>query len=46
MKKRDLFSMNKMDLTFSKIIIFSIQYKILEIRECYSMALMATFGIC
>ena len=28
MKKRDLFSMNEMDLKFSKIIIFSNNYKI------------------
>ena len=45
MKKRDLFSMNEMDLKFSKIVIFSNQYKILEIRKCFSMALMFTFDI-
>ena len=38
MKKRDLFPINEMDFKFSKIIILSKQYKILEIRKCYSMA--------
>ena len=38
MKQRDLFPMNEMDLKLSTILIFSNQYKILEIRECYSMA--------
>ena len=42
MKKRDLFPMNEMDLKFNKINVFSNQYKILEIRKCYSMALMFT----
>ena len=45
MKKRDLFPMNEMDLKFSKIAIYSNQYKILEIRERYSMALMSSFVI-
>ena len=42
MKKRDLFPMNEMNLKFSKIVIFSNQYKNLEIRKCYSMALIST----
>ena len=33
--------MNEMD----QIVIFSKQYKILEIRKCYSMALVFTFDI-
>ena len=45
MKKRDLLTMNEMDLKLSKIVVFSIQYKILEIRKCYSMALISTFFI-
>ena len=45
MKKRDLFPMNELDLEFSKIAIFPNQYNILEIRECYPMALMSTFDI-
>ena len=45
MKKRDLLTMNEMDLKFSKIVIFPNQYKILEIRKCYSTALMSTFDI-
>ena len=32
--------MNEMDLKFSKIVIFSNQYIILEMRKCYSMALI------
>ena len=36
--------MNEMDHKFGKIIIFSKQYKNLEIRKCYSMALVFTFG--
>ena len=45
-KKRDMFPMNEMELQFSKIFIFSSnQCKILEIRKCYSMALMSTFDI-
>ena len=42
MKKRDLFPMNEMDHKFGKIVIFSKQYKILEIRKYYSMALVFT----
>ena len=45
MKKRDRFSMNEMDHKFGKIVIFSKQYKILEIRKCYSMAMVFTFDI-
>ena len=45
MRKRDLFPMNEMDLKFSKILNFSDEYKILEIRKCFSMALMFTFEI-
>ena len=45
MKKRDPFPMNEMDHKFGKIVIFSKQYKILEIRKCYSMALVFTFDI-
>ena len=45
MKKRNPFPMNEMDLKFCKIIIFSKQYKILEIRKCYSMVLEFTFDI-
>ena len=37
--------MNEVDLKFGKIVIFSKQYKILEIRKCYSMALVFTFNI-
>ena len=37
--------MNQMDHKFDKIVIFSKQYKILEIRKCYSMALVFTFHI-
>ena len=40
MKKSDPFPMNEMDSTFNKIVIFSKQYKILEFRKCYSMALV------
>ena len=43
MKKRDLFPMNEMDLKFSKIVIFSDQYKISEIRKCYSMVQISHF---
>ena len=45
MKKRDQFPMNEMNHKFGKILIFSKQYKILEIRKCYSMALVSTFDI-
>ena len=45
MKKRDSFLINEMDHKFGKIVIFSKQYKILEIRKCYSMALVFTFDI-
>ena len=45
MKKREPFPMNEMDHKFSKIVIFSKQYKILEIRKCYSMALVFTSDI-
>ena len=46
MKKMDLFPMNEMDLKFRKIIIiFSNQYKILEIRKWYWIALMFTFNM-
>ena len=37
--------MNEMDHKYGKIVIFSKQYKILEIRKCYSMALVFTFDI-
>ena len=37
--------MNEIDHKFGKIVIFSKQYKILEIRKCYSMALVLTFNI-
>ena len=37
--------MNEMDHEFGKIIIFSKQLKILEIRKCYSMAMMFTCDI-
>ena len=43
MKKRDPFPMNEMDHKFGKIVIFSKQYKILEIQKCYSVALVFTF---
>ena len=45
MKKRDPFPINEMDHKFDKIVIFSKQYKILEIRKCYSMALVFAFDI-
>ena len=45
MKKRDLFSMYEMDLKFTKFVIIFNQYKILDIRKCYSMALMFTLDI-
>ena len=45
MTKRDPFPMNEMDLKFDKNAIFSKQYKLLEIRKCYSMALVFTFDI-
>ena len=45
MKKEDPFHMNEMNLKFSKIVIFSYKNKILEIRKCYSMALMFTFDL-
>ena len=35
--------MNDMDHKFGKIVIFSKQYIILEIRQSYSMALVFTF---
>ena len=34
-----------MDHKFSKIVFFSKQYTILEIRKCYSMAMVLTFDI-
>ena len=37
--------MNEMDLKFGKMVIFSKQYTILEIRKRYSMALVFTFDI-
>ena len=37
--------MNEMDHKFGKIVIFFKQYKLLEIRKCYSMALVFTFDI-
>ena len=37
--------MNEMDHKFGKTVIFSKHYKILEIRKCYSMALVFTFDI-
>ena len=37
--------MNESDHKFGKILIFSKQYKILEIRKCYLMALVFTFDI-
>ena len=40
-----LFPMNEMDHIFGKIVIFLKQYKILEIRKCYSMNLVFTFDI-
>ena len=43
MKKRDLFPMNERDLKFSKIVIFSNQYKNLEIQKCYLIALVSAF---
>ena len=43
MKKRYPFPM--MDNKFGKIVTFSKQYKILEIRKCYLMALVFTFDI-
>ena len=45
MKKRGPFPMNEMDHKFGKIVIFSKQYTILEIRKCYSMALVFTLDI-
>ena len=43
--KKDLFAINEMDHKFSKIVIFSKQYKILEIRKYYSMAMVFTFDM-
>ena len=37
--------MNEMDHKFGKPVIFSKQYKILEIWKCYSMALVFIFNI-
>ena len=37
--------MNEMDHKFGKMVMFSKQYKILEIRKCYSMTLVFTFDI-
>ena len=37
--------MNEMDHNFGKVVIFSKQYKILEIRKCHSMTLVFTFDI-
>ena len=45
MNKRNTFPMNEMGHKFSKIVCLSEQYKILEIRKCYSMALVFTFRI-
>ena len=45
MKKRGPFPMNEMDHKFVKIVIFSKQYKLLEIWKSYSMALVFTFDI-
>ena len=45
MKKRDPFAMHEMVHKIGKIVIFSKQYKILEIQKCYSMALVLTFEI-
>ena len=45
MKKRDPFPINETDHKFGKIVILSKQCKILEIRKCYSMALVFTFDI-
>ena len=45
MKKRDPFPINERDHKLGKIVIFSKQYKILEVRKCYSMALVFTFDI-
>ena len=45
MKKRDMFPTNGMNLKLIKIVILSNQYYILEIRKCYSMAMMFTFDI-
>ena len=45
MEKREPFPMNEMDDKFDKIVIFSKQYKILEIQKCYLMALVFIFDI-
>ena len=45
MKKRYLFPLNEMDLKCSETVIFSNQYKALEIRKCYSMALMFAYNM-
>ena len=44
-EKEEPVSLNKMGHKFDKIVIFSKQYNILEIRKCYSMALVFTFDI-
>ena len=44
-KKRGPFPVKEMYHKFGKIVIFSKQYKILEIRKCYPMALVFTFDI-
>ena len=45
MKKRDILPMNEMDRKCYKIVPFSYQYQIFEIRICYYAALMVTFNI-
>ena len=34
-----------MDINLAKLLFFSNQFKILEIRKCYSMAIIFTFDI-
>ena len=45
MKKRNPVPMNEMDNKFWQNLFFSKQYKILEIRKCYSTAMVFTFYI-
>ena len=45
MKKRDPFPLNEMDHKFGKMVIFSQQYEILDIRKCNLMARVFTFDI-
>ena len=40
-----MFASNERDLKFNKIVIFSCQYIILEIRQCYAITLMSTNDI-